>query len=88
MGRKLRDGKLINYQARRPVLSTWELDEETWRNLADEARARTDSRYLTRGPHDRVDRLMASVAIWQRTTHGHYRYAPLLKTAPATRPTN
>jgi hypothetical protein len=24
----------------------------------------------------------ASVAIWQRATHGHYRYAPLLRTAP------
>ncbi|HXC85980.1 MAG TPA: hypothetical protein VNV62_29460 [Trebonia sp.] len=68
--------------ARRTALSTWELDEETWQHLASEARARTDSRYLARGPHDRVDRLAASVAVWQRATHGHYRYAPLLKTAP------
>jgi TniQ len=79
---ELRGGELINYQARRTALSTWELDEETWQHLASEARARTYSRYLARGPHDRVDRLAASVAVWQRATHGHYRYAPLLKTAP------
>jgi len=35
------------------------------------------------GPHDNVDRLAASVAIWQRATHGFYRYARLLKTTSA-----
>lgn len=64
------------------ALINWALDEETWQHLIAEARARTDGRHLSLGPHDLVDRLAASVTIWQRATHGHYRYAPLLKTAP------
>ena len=76
-------GTLVNYQARRASLSSWELDEETWQHLVAEARTRTGGRRLARAPHDVIDRLAASVAIWQRATHGFYRYAPLLKTAPA-----
>ena len=71
--------KPINYQARRIALSSWELDEDTWQRLVTEARARTDGRHLSRWPHDPVDRLLASVSIWQRVTSGFYRYAPLLK---------
>ena len=81
---ELNAGTPINYQARRAGLSSWELDEETWQHLVAEARTRTDGRRLALGPHDVIDRLAASVAIWQRATHGFYRYAPLLK---APRPT-
>jgi hypothetical protein len=80
---ELNAGTPINYQARRAALSSWELDEETWRHLVAEARSRTGGRRLAKGPHDVIDRLAASVAIWQRATHGFYRYAPLLKAAPA-----
>ena len=79
---ELRAGSLVNYQARRTALSDWALEEGAWQRLAATARARTDGRRLGRGPHDLLDRLAASVAIWQRATHGHYRYAPLLRTAP------
>lgn len=65
------------------ALFSWELDEESWLSLVAGARARTDGSHLGQGPHDNVDRLAASVAIWQRATHGFYRYAPLLKTTPA-----
>jgi hypothetical protein len=80
---ELNAGTSINYQARRAALSGWELDEETWQHLVADARTRTGGRRLAQGPHDVIDRLAASVAIWQRATHGFYRYAPLLKAAPA-----
>ena len=73
---------LVDYHARRAALAAWELDEETWRRLMASARAQTGGRHLGKGPHDHVDRLAASVAIWQRATCGFYRYAPLLKTSP------
>jgi TniQ len=79
----LASGELTNYRARRVALFSWELDEESWQRLVAEARARTDGCRLGQGPHDNVDRLAASVAIWQRATHGFYRYAPLLKTTSA-----
>ena len=70
---ELNAGTPINYQARRAALSSWELDEETWQHLVAEARTRTGGRCLAQGPHDVIDRLAASVAIWQRATHGFYR---------------
>jgi hypothetical protein len=71
--------KPINYQARRTALFSWELDEDTWQRLVAEARAQTDGRHVSRWPQDPVDRLLASVTIWQRATSGFYRYAPSLK---------
>jgi hypothetical protein len=65
------------------ALFSWELDEESWQRLVAEARARTDGSRLGQGPHDNVDRLAASFAIWQRATHGFYRYVPLLKNTSA-----
>ena len=83
IARELASGKLTDYRSRRVALFTWELEQEDWQSLVARARARTDGSRLALGPHDDVDRLAASVAIWQRATHGFYRYAPLLKTAPA-----
>jgi hypothetical protein len=80
---ELTAGKLIDYKARRTVLANWTLDDKTWQHLVAEARTHTDGRRLAMGPHDLVDRLAASVAIWQYATHGFYRYAPVLKTVPA-----
>ena len=79
---ELSNGDLIDYQARRAALADWTLDEETWQHFVIEARARTDGRRRAMGPHDQVDCLAASVAIWKYATHGFYQYAPLLRTAP------
>ena len=48
--------KLIDYRVRRMALLDWELDEQTWQHLVADARARTDGRHLSLGPHDLVDR--------------------------------
>jgi len=77
---ELAAGDLINYRARRTALSSWELDEGTWQRLLAEALARPGGRrYPPRRPYDPLDRLLASVSIWQRATSGFYRNAPLLR---------
>jgi hypothetical protein len=63
---ELRAGSLVDYRARRAALASWTLDEHAWQHLVAEARARTDGSHLGAGPNDQVDRLAASVAIWQR----------------------
>jgi hypothetical protein len=83
IGGELAATELVNYRARRTALADWELDEETWQHLAAQARAQVGGRHRGQVPHDQVDRIAASVAVWQRATNGYYRYAPLLKTAPA-----
>ena len=74
--------ELINYRIRRTALSGWQFDQETWQVLVCEARARTNCRNRALRPHDQVDRLAASVAVWQQATRGFYQYAPLLDAVP------
>ena len=71
-------GRPTGRSSRSATRSTrWALDEGTWQDLVAAARNRTDGSHLAQGPHDVIDRLAASVAIWQRATHGFYRYAPV-----------